>query len=643
MITSNLRFFSPRQLWLLVLPLAVLASVTPARAFIDLAPTIGKVIGDSQRIAVVEIVQFDESGQTLKLKEIRSLKGELSTPAILHHVASADGVIPRGIVSWAEPGARGVLFASRTTTLVCFGEGWYQVKSSGGDWKLGIDRTDLSLAYYGTVSRLADGIAAVLAGGDAILTMVQHGIEDAASFDLALNRTHLPAIIRVQRFRANLRMPGMVMAMSGNPAYIIGQGWVGEEELPALIPQLASPDATARAEATVDLQRLGYKARSAEPALTKLLSDSNARVRISAASALLRIAGKNDQAIQILQESLTNTDPNVRRAAAVAVGRAGSAASPLVNDLAVILKDRNFSAQSAAVQAVATLGPIAAAAKPALVPLLNDRKQQIEAADALGRIGLAAQPVPAPLLDMLAESQPMAVRWAAVRAMAQIGGPEARPAVDFIIKTMPEAAEIESYNMQIYLSLLGPVATNAIEASQNSKLMNPVLPGATLWAIKADSLPWQSAGGRGPGGRRGFGPPGGFPGGFPGGPGVGFPGGMGGDLNSLMYVAYFRELGERLRPVALLMLQKMRDGTAGNIPTWGYKLLNCAPQEALGQLSDSLVSDDLATREKATVALGYMGTGAFPAQDKLRVALAKAGVTREGRLLEWALRETALE
>ena len=108
-------------------------------------------------------------------------------------------------------------------------------------------------------------------------------------------------------------------------------------------------------------------------------------------------------------------------------------------------------------------------------------------------------------------------------------------------------------------------------------------------------------------------------------------------------MAYFRELGERLRPVALLMLQKLQDGTAGDVPTWGYKLLACAPDESVKQLTVALASPELATRERATVALGYMGAAALPAQARVQTALAQAPTEREKRLLEWSLREMAVE
>jgi HEAT repeat protein len=331
----------------------------------------------------------------------------------------------------------------------------------------------------------------------------------------------------------------------------------------------------------------------------------------------------------VLSRGLVSTDAAIRRVTADAVGRAGAGAAPLISSLTPVLKDQNAQTRRAAVRAVATLGPVASGVASALVPLLDDAGLKIEAADALGRIGPAARPVPAPLVKMLADNQPMAVRLAAVRAMAQIGGPESHPAVDFIIKTLPSMDEIGEYNTEIYLSMLGPIATDAIPVSQRTKLANPVLPTATLWAIKADSLPWQMQGG----GRGGFG----------GAMGGGMGGGLGGDLFSTMYSAYFRELGERLRPVALILLKQMQEGADKNTPDWGYKLLACAPEESIVQLTAALTSDNLATREKAAVVLGYMGAAAAPAQPKLRAAIDKAPTEREKRLEEWALHEIEVD
>ena len=120
-----------------------LGVVSQAWGYIDLAPTITKIIGDSQKISLVEVVGFNESTHVLTLKEVKALKGAAAQDPILHNVASSDGnIVPPAIVQWADTGARGVLFSSRTTALLCFGNGWYQAKSSGGEWKLGVAFVD---------------------------------------------------------------------------------------------------------------------------------------------------------------------------------------------------------------------------------------------------------------------------------------------------------------------------------------------------------------------------------------------------------------------------------------------------------------------------------------------------------------------
>ncbi|MGA2555425.1 MAG: hypothetical protein ABSG04_04045, partial [Verrucomicrobiota bacterium] len=99
---------------LLQLTLACFCLANPAHAFVDLAPTLAKIIADSQRICLVEVVQFNHESHTLVLKGVRAIKGDLDGNPIQHDVAAAGGsLVPRSIQQWAAPGARGVLFLSR--------------------------------------------------------------------------------------------------------------------------------------------------------------------------------------------------------------------------------------------------------------------------------------------------------------------------------------------------------------------------------------------------------------------------------------------------------------------------------------------------------------------------------------------------
>jgi HEAT repeat protein len=614
---SNLRVSSPARI-LFAMAIACLCTASPSHAYIDLAPTLAKVITDSRRIAVVEVVELDRAKHELTLKEVRSLKGAASADPIRHDVATAEGAaIPRNILQWAAPGARGVMFASRATTLVCLGQGWYQVRSTGsGLWKLGTDRPDLPLAYYGSATALVSSIEQMLAGKTVVVTMVAHGGDnEGASLDLALNRPNLPGLVRVQRIHANMKMPSLVFATVSNPAYFVGVGPVDEGDVPSLIEKLKSPDAPVRADAAADLRSVGRKARPAEEHLTPLLNDASAQVRLSAAAALLQVNPGNASALDELKKGLESTDWVVRRDAVRETGLAGAGAAPLAEKLGRLLKDADEPMRITVLQAITVLGPAAAKATDAVVPLLDNKDLTIDAADALGRIGPAASPALKPLAKLLSSDQ-SPVRWAAVRAMAQIGGPDAHPAVDFMVQALKSANETEGYNMVIYLAMLGPVAADASQALRSAPLKNPMLPPAAQWAMAPEKgFPWQSGGMFNGTGNAG----------------------MFDDIIKLFYQDYVHEMGDRLRPLACMLARQIMDGTAGDVPAWGYDLLACGGEEAAAILAPHLSSSDTVKRERAAVALGYMGPAAAPARSQLAAAQSNAPTDREKALIDWSL------
>ncbi len=211
--------------------------------------------------------------------------------------------------------------------------------------------------------------------------------------------------------------------------------------------------------------------------------------------------------------------------------------------------------------------------------------------------------------------------------MAQIGTEQAKPVVGFLMQALPKATEVEGYNIMIYLSLLGPLAGDAEPVIRSTRIKNPVLPSATLWAIRSQAtFPWQ--GGGGPGGR--------------GGPPMGMMGDGGGpDIARLIYECYFRELGPRLARHARALAGGIMDGSAGSVPVWGYRLLCCAPQESRSILVPHLSSADINMRERAAVALGYMGSSASDARAAVQAAADRAPTLREKKLLQWCVRQIA--
>lgn len=604
----------PRLLSCLALVVAGFAGGT-ARAYIDRALTLGRLVEEAKQIAVVEVARFHREKGGLLLAVKRGLKGQLGNDPLRHRVMGpGEAGIPRPVLEWAEPGRQGVAFVVPGTTLVCMGHGWYQVQGPVDEWWVpGPDRPDLPLAYQGTVSRLIKAVELMLSGQTAIITTVPHGAEDkGASFDLALNRIKLPGVVRLQRIRASLKMPPMVMA-TANPAYWVGLGPVGEEDIPDLIGKLRSPDAAVRMESADDLGTLGPAAASAAGALEPLLEDSSAGARMSAAAALIRIVPGRPGPLEVLRKGLESGEAAVRRHAARGAGLAGPASAPLARDLVRLLADADELTRMEALKGVATLGPSADGACAAVTALLDRPECAVEAADALGRIGPAARPALGRLARMLS-SESAEFRWAAVRAMAQIGGDDAAPAVAFMIRELKNASEVDGYNMMIYLALLGPVAKGALPAIREARVRQPALRSATMWAIEPDQrLPWMGEGPRG--------------------------GMQDADFIRCIYESFVQELGDRLRPAARALARKIMEGTAGDVPLWAYRLLSKFPQDSLEILAPPLAAPDLETRERAAVALGYMGAAAGAARAGVAEAMNRAPTERERRLLAWCLRE----
>jgi hypothetical protein len=104
---------------------AFLGVISSAHGYIDLAATLPKIISDSDKIVVVEVLDFKREKKGLILKEVRALKGALSDEPIRQVVAAEGGSVPRQITTWAAPGARAIMFQSRKNALICMGEGWY--------------------------------------------------------------------------------------------------------------------------------------------------------------------------------------------------------------------------------------------------------------------------------------------------------------------------------------------------------------------------------------------------------------------------------------------------------------------------------------------------------------------------------------
>ena len=95
-------------------------------------------------------------------------------------------------------------------------------------------------------------------------------------------------------------------------------------------------------------------------------------------------------------------------------------------------------------------------------------------------------------------------------------------------------------------------------------------------------------------------------------------------------------MGDRLRPAARLLAQKIMDGTAGDVPAWGYKILACAPDEVIEILTPRLADTDIVEAGAGNRRPGAYGAAAAPAIERVKAAMGKASTDREKRLLPGA-------
>src|SRR5260370_38084712 len=74
-----------------------------ARAYVDMAPTLGRVVREAQAIAVVEVDRFNREKGAVILKKVRNLKGDAGNNPIKHSLMrSNESAVDRPILDCSE-------------------------------------------------------------------------------------------------------------------------------------------------------------------------------------------------------------------------------------------------------------------------------------------------------------------------------------------------------------------------------------------------------------------------------------------------------------------------------------------------------------------------------------------------------------
>lgn len=288
-------------------------------------------------------------------------------------------------------------------------------------------------------------------------------------------------------------------ALSSNDAAIMEQALEaivdqGSDAVPLLIDAIKQPNTTLLA--CVAIEQIGPDAAGAVPALTQLLAETvHSQVQIQALLALASIgpAAKpaTDQVVLLMDAS---KDATVPVAAAYCLGSIG--ATDADGDLRKALKSDNAFLQMVAAWSLAKIHPDDTALVRQAVEALthglgsNDPAMRTAAANGLEKLHAPPELV-APALISVADDTDPAVRANVIRALASLGpqvvpkacmalekpklrylalrvlahmGPDAKDAVDCLVKAMGGADPEFLARIQATLAAIGPAAAPATDA-----------------------------------------------------------------------------------------------------------------------------------------------------------------------------------
>jgi HEAT repeat protein len=433
---------SCRGVWLFIVLVPCILP-TSAPAYIDVSPTLGRLVNDSASIVLLEVEKASPEKRIIIYRKVADLKGSYPQQQVKHLLSS--GLHPRepaSILDWAEPGRRAVMFHTGTVAQTCTGKDWYEcVAGIPPWWTMTCGQAQLSFAYRGSPDRLAQHVKTLLAGKEVLITAVKYGADDAyweACKKAVGSRSWLGGKpYPLCRFKASLQMPNSIYAMARDARVVVLPGAGGPEDVPALLASLDHPDWRVRADAAAELGLLGDTAIGAVPALNAALADPEKQVNIAVAAALVQLDPRHQAAVTILTAHLKDKVAAIRRRAAEALGDAASEARDVVPGLCAALADEEPRVRWAAAEALGRTGTQAEAAIAALTAALKEPEATTRSAaiDALGQMGPRARAASPALLRALRDPE-RTVGWAAASALIRIDRRKARAAVPLLAEAL---------------------------------------------------------------------------------------------------------------------------------------------------------------------------------------------------------------
>jgi len=220
-------------------------------------------------------------------------------------------------------------------------------------------------------------------------------------------------------------------------------------------------DSKVRRAAAASLGQMRSEATSAIPILVDLLrKDTDLFVRQGAKLALASIG---PAAVTPVIELLKDNDWFVRWSAVVILGNIGVEAAIAIPAITDLFKEKGRPIPFDAVWALSLIGSPAAIGL--LIDLLNDGQDnvRVQAAMGLGRLGAKAMAAIPSLVGLLKEKA-LDIRWAAVTALADIGGPEAQVAVAALMELVNEGDGLIRRAAAFSVWRIAPKSSEAVAA-----------------------------------------------------------------------------------------------------------------------------------------------------------------------------------
>ncbi|HIH75228.1 MAG TPA: HEAT repeat domain-containing protein, partial [Methanosarcina sp.] len=231
--------------------------------------------------------------------------------------------------------------------------------------------------------------------------------------------------------------------------------------IPYLIDMLDDKDPEVRKKAVFALE---FFTEPEEVALTEqplidALEDSEPEVQEAAARSLGKIESKDS--IPHLEELLQDRNQNLQVAAIVALGNIGDPEA--VDSLTVLLKDDSWLLRKSIVDSLVKIGD--SRAVDPLISSLEDESYKVRqsAADGLGKLG--DQKAVGPLLKAMETEKERDVRAAEVRALGELGGPEAVEGLSRISKDMGEYKNVRDAAKELLEKIERGEAVNVYSVS----------------------------------------------------------------------------------------------------------------------------------------------------------------------------------